>query len=317
MPKILFIHRKGKSIVLKRDKKISYEKRKSLYGILFVSPWIIGFILFFLKPFVQSLAFSFSDVTTDMGGFKLSFTGLSNYKFVLFESAKYVDNVVESFADFVSQVPIIFILSLIIAVVLNGKFAGRTFFRSLFFIPAIISTGVVMSYISGDAVMEGMRSTNAAEGSAYATGLIDFNAVFNGLGLPTSFGNIILEYINDIFNLIWNCGVQIVLFVSGLQSIPEQLYEVSKVEGASKWEEFWYITVPMLRFSMILVLVFTAIEFCASDTNKAMSQAYTLLVEQQIYDESATMMWLFFLVIGAVFGGVMFLLQHYVFRKWD
>ena len=302
---------------MKRDKKMRYEQRKSLYGFMFVSPWIIGFVLFFLKPFIQSLVFSFSDVSTDIGGFKTAFVGLKNYKFALFESAKFVDNVLVSFTDFVSQVPIIFILSLIIAVVLNGKFTGRTFFRSLFFIPAIISTGVVMGFISGDAVMEGMRSTNGAEGSAYAVGLIDFNAVFKGLGLPQSFGNVILEYINSIFDLIWSCGIQIVLFVSGLQSIPEQLYEVSKVEGASKWEEFWYITVPMLRFSMILVLVFTAIEFCASDDNRAMNQAYTLLVEQQIYDESATMMWLFFIVIGLVFGGVILLLERLIFRKWD
>ena len=127
----------------------------------------------------------------------------------------------------------------------------------------------------------------------------------------------ILGYINDIFDLVWNSGVQVVLFVSGLQSIPEQLYEVSKVEGASKWEEFWYITVPMLRYSMILVLVFTAIEFCASNANKAMEQAYTVLLEQQLYADSSAMMWMFFLIIGLVFGGVMFLLQHYVFKKWD
>ena len=302
---------------MKRISDMPYEKRKSLYGFFFVSPWIIGFVLFFLKPFIQSIVFSFSDVTTDIGGFKAKFVGLTNYKFALFESAKFVDNLLESFVGFLSQVPIIFILSLIIAVVLNGKFVGRTFFRSLFFIPAIISTGVVMGFISGDAVMEGMRSTGGSEGSAYAVGLIDFNSVFKGLGLPESFGNVILDYINSIFDLIWNCGIQIVLFVSGLQSIPEQLYEVSKVEGASKWEEFWYITVPMLRFSMILVLVFTAIEFCVSNDNLAMEQAYILLVEQQIYDESATMMWLFFSVVGIVFGGVLLLLQKLVFKKWD
>lgn len=296
---------------------IGFKKRNGLYGLIFISPWIIGFLLFFLKPLAQSLIFTFSDVTTDTGGFKTTFVGFENYRYVLFESAKYVDNVFESFTGFLTQVPVIFILSLIVAVVLNGKFVGRTFFRSLFFIPAIISTGVVMSYISGDAVMEGMRSASGNDGSAYAVGLIDFAAVFNGLNLPEAFGNFILECINDIFNLIWSCGIQIVLFVSGLQSIPEQLYEVSKVEGASKWEEFWYVTVPMLRFSMILVLVFTAVEFCASDSNKAMKQAYTLLVEQQTYDESAAMMWLFFAVIGLVFGGLLFLLNRYVFKRWE
>ena len=148
--------------MLKLKRKFGNERRKSIYGFIFVSPWIIGFILFFLNPFVQSLAFSFSDVTAEFGGFSLKYIGLENYRFILFESAKYVDNLIESFTGFLFQVPIIFILSLIIAVVLNSKFKGRTFFRSLFFIPAIISTGVVMHYIGGDAVMESMRSTDSS-----------------------------------------------------------------------------------------------------------------------------------------------------------
>jgi len=302
---------------MKRDKKMRYEQRKSLYGFMFVSPWIIGFVLFFLKPFIQSLVFSFSDVSTDIGGFKTAFVGLKNYKFALFESAKFVDNVLVSFTDFVSQVPIIFILSLIIAVVLNGKFTGRTFFRSLFFIPAIISTGVVMGFISGDAVMEGMRSTNGAEGSAYAVGLIDFNAVFKGLGLPQSFGNVILEYINNIFDLIWSCGIQIVLFVSGLQSIPDQLYEVSKIEGATTWEEFWFVTFPMLGNVIFLVLIYTVVDLFTAFDNPIMMQAYDLISKNSVYDRSSSILWGYFVVVGLV-GGLILLAYNRIFmKKWN
>ena len=301
---------------LRSKNGFSYENKKSLYGFLFCLPWILGFIMFFLMPFAQSIMFSFSKVSTGDGGFNLDYVGFENFRYALYDDKEYVPNLLSSITGFAYKVPIILILSLIIAVVLNGKFKGRTFFRSLFFIPAIISTGVVMNYIAGDSVMEAMRNSGGAD-TAYSSELIDFNAVFNGLGLPIEFGNMILGYLQDIFDLVWSCGIQIVLFVSGLQSIPVQLYEVSKVEGATKWEEFWYVTVPLLRHSILLVMVFTAIEYCSSMDNPAMRQAYAVMQKSFIYHRSAAMMWLFFLVIGAIFGLVVWIVQHFIFRKWD
>ena len=299
--------------MLKR--KAGYERKKSLYGFLFVLPWIIGFVLFFALPFIQSLLFSFSDVAITNDGFEINLTGLKNLKYIFYESPKYVENLVGSISAFLYKVPIIFILGLIIAIVLNGNFKGRTFFRSLYFIPVIVATGVIMKYIGNDSMLESMRGSDTV--GAYATGLIDFNEVFTGLGLPSEFTNLIMSYLQDIFNLIWSCGIQIVLFISGLQSIPAALYEVSKVEGATKWEEFWYITIPMLRHTMLLVAVFTAIDFCASDNNLAMKQAYSLLLNQQNYNESAAMMWAFFVVIGVMFGVVLFIVQHWILKKWE
>ncbi|MEG1886524.1 MAG: ABC transporter permease subunit, partial [Oscillospiraceae bacterium] len=129
--------------------------------------------------------------------------------------------------------------------------------------------------------------------------------------------SVINDYVDDIFNLIWNCGIQIVLFVSGLQAIPEQLYEVSKVEGATKWEEFWYITTPMLRGTINLVLIFTVIDFCASNSNSVMRQAYTLLLEQQNYSQSSAIMWAFFAVVAVIFGVVLWLINRCIFKKWE
>lgn len=298
-------------------KKRGYERKKSLYGFLFVLHWIIGFAAFFLVPLVQSLIFVFSDVSITNEGFSTAFTGLSNLKYVFYESAKFVENLTASLTDFVYKVPIILVISLIIAVVLNGKFKGKTVFRSLFFIPVIISTGVVMQYIAGDSVMESMRSSGESASNMYSSGLIDFNAVFMGLGIPDTFTNIVMGFIDGVFDLIWNSGIQIVLFIMGLQSIPDQLYEVSKVEGATKWEEFWYITVPMLRHSIILVVSYTAIEFCSSESNKAMSQAFTLLMDNQVYNYSSAMMWSFFAIVGVIFGAVLFLAYKFIFKKWE
>ena len=295
-------------------KKFGYERKKRIYGFLFILPWLIGFSLFFLKPMIQSIAFSFSKVAMTESGFQLDFVKFENFRYIFYESSKFVDNLLGSISAFFYKVPIIFIFSYIIAVSLNGNFKGKTVLRSLYFIPVIISTGVIMQYISGDASMEGMRNST---GSAYLSGLIDFDKVFRDLGIPTAAIDVIMKYVDDIFNLIWDCGIPIVLFISGLQSIPDQLYEVSKVEGATKWEEFWYITTPMMASTINLVLVYTAIDFCSGESNLVMKQAYTLLLGQQNYSQSLAMMWSFFSVVGVIFLIIIFIINRKIFRKWE
>lgn len=302
---------------MKLRKKRSVEMRNSRNGFLFVLPWTVGFLLFFLVPLLQSIIFSFADVKTTTQGLQIDLVGLENFRYVFYESAKYVDNLVDSVASFAYQIPIVIILSLIIAVALNSKFRGRTFFRMIFFIPVIIATGVILDFLMGDSVMEEMRSATQGSSSVYLSGLIDFNKVFMQLGLPDAVMTVISDYVNEIFDLVWKCGIQIVLFISGLQSIPDQLYEVSKVEGANKIEEFWYITVPMLGNTLVLVLIFTAIDFCVSTDNAVVKQAYTLLLNEQNYSESSAMMWSYFAIVSVILGAVYLIFRNAFLKKWE
>ena len=292
----------------------SIESRHSRNGFLFILPWLIGVRLFFLKPLVQTIAFSFSKVSVDLGGFKSKFVGLENYRYALYGSPEYLNNLMDSLSEFAYQIPIILILSFIIAVVLNSKFKGRSFFRSLYFIPVIIINSVVMQFLGNSSSVEEL---SGAAQSAYLGGLIDFEGLFLQMGIPAETTNLIFGYVNQIFDLVWQCGVQIVLFISGLQSIPEQLYEVSKVEGASKWEEFWYITVPMLGNSIVLVVIYTVVEFCVSQNNKVITQAYKVLLDQQIYDISSAMLWLYFAVIGSITAVLFIVFYRLCLRKWQ
>jgi len=137
------------------------------------------------------------------------------------------------------------------------------------------------------------------------------------LGLPKIITSGIVKYIQEIFNLIWNCGVQIILFIAGLQSIPDYLYEVAHVEGATAWEKFWFISFPMLSNVFVLILVFTSIEILTSVDNGAMSQAYTLILNQQNYDQSSSMMWFYFLFIAILISLIITLVQRLLIRKWE
>lgn len=300
--------------MFKRKNK-SLENKKALYGRLFVLPWVFGFILFFLVPLIESVIFAFSKVSITTSGFELIFKGFQNFKTIFLEDSDYTGRLASAFGNFAYTLPFIVIFSLILAVLLNQQFKGRLFFRSVFFMPVIISTGIVMTFILGDDVAVQMRSADNQVSTLLGV-FIDVEKVMTGLGLPDQIVELLIKYVEEIFNLLWRSGIQILLFISGLQAIPEQLYEVSRVEGATAWETFWYVTFPMLGNTLILVFVFTAIDILTSTDNAIMSSAFSLM-QNQVYDTSSAMIWSYFVLVIAAIAVVYMLLNHFCLRKWE
>lgn len=289
------------------------EQLKSRYGRLFVLPWEIGLVLFFFIPIITSIQYAFSKVELTVEGFKTTWVGLHWFKYYINEDPRYVDELLGSLSDFAVQIPIILALSLILAIILNQKFAGRVIARAIFFLPVIIATGVVIEHMTAEWMTISLVASSSAE-SNYSS-MIDFDAILGNLGLPEEINELISGYIGDIFNLLWSCGIQIVLFIAGLQTIPDQLYEVSRVEGASKWEEFWYITVPMLGPTILLVMVYTMIDLFTQ--NKGVMKMSFDLMKNAVYGESSAMMWMYFLVVGALMSIVLALYNFFCLRKWS
>lgn len=295
-------------------RKIGVEKKRARYAYLFLLPWTLGVLLFFLVPMFKSCYYAFCKLQLESGGFKTSFIGLENFRYALRDDPNYTDNLFSSFNSFLISLPLIVSFSLILAVVLNRKFFGRLFFRSLYFMPVIIAGGLVLGFLNGDSFSMGSAATSG--GGAYTTNSVDFIEILRELNLPDKFTELIASYINSIFNLVWNCGVPIILFLSGLQTIPPQLYEASTIEGANKWEEFWYITLPMMSNVIMLVVVYVALDLFTSEDNAVIMQAYDLMKGKVIYDTSSAMLWFYFVIISLVLGAVLFLLYKTVFKKW-
>lgn len=297
---------------MKRRKQIGLVERQQWTGRKFVLIWEIGFVWFVLLPLVKSFIYSFNNVRITTNGFELEFIGLEKYQFIFYESASYVDNLTSSLTSFFTSVPIIFALSLILGIVLNQEFPGRLAFRTIFFLPVIMSTGVILDFIkSNDAAA--MMSSMATGGGA---GLINVVEIFDEMGLPQSVSELLAKYINTIFDLMWDCGVPIVLFIAGLQSIPASMFEAADVEGATGWERFWYITFPMLSNTSVLVLVFVAISFFVKSNNPVIDQAFTVLLEQQVYSTSAAMLWTYFGIVIVLSALVFLLIDRFVLRRW-
>ncbi len=298
---------------IKKHKGI--ESLKSTYGRLFCLHWEIGLILFFVMPLFQSFYYAFCDVDFVGGKYKFVYSGLKNINEVIKNDPKYLDNVGQSFAAMPGQLVVIVIISLILALLLNQKFKGRLFFRGLYFLPVIIATGVVIDILFTTTSSE--LSTSGVSDS-FAANMLSVDDIMAWLSLPTEIGEFFTGLLNNIFNLIWNCGIQIVLFISGMQSIPDSLYEVSKVEGATKWEEFWFITLPMLSRTLILVIIFTIVELVTTKGNAVMTQAYELMKGAATsYGPASAMLWIYFVIVGAFMAAIMFLFSVLFLRRWD
>jgi len=295
----------------KKTAKKSLEKTRTRVGYSFVIHWLIGLTLFFLYPLASSLWYSFNNVLIRPGEIITEFLGFEHYHNLLAVNADYLDNLRDSLGMMFYSLPFIMALSLILAVLLNQKFKGRTVFRAIFFLPVIITNSVVMNSLNSDFITMPLFSSGST-----GTGIINYNEIIQNLDIPTQISPILIFLLSNSIDIIWKSGVQTILFLAGLQSIPASLYEVSKIEGANKWEEFWLITVPSLRHIISLVMIYTMIELFVDMDNTLVSNAYNRMLEQD-YGNSSAMLWFYFLIILILIGTVYALYQKFCIKHWE
>ena len=296
---------------MKRKHK-SIETLKSHYGVMFILPWAIGMIVFFIIPIFQSVYFSFADVSISADGTQTSFVGIKHFSELLSKDPNYTDDLLETFSGIMVSLPFTLIVSVVLGLLLNGNYKGRVFFRGLYFLPVIISAGPVLNLFLTAA---SSNATETAMATSVSFDMIDFSEILKGLNLPSGVENYINNALSNIFMLIWQSGIQTVLIIAGLQSVPDLLYEVAKVEGATKWEEFWFITCPMMMRTMFLVIIFTVVELLSANTNVVMANAFIKLNSLE-YGIGSAMIW-FYYGIMIVFIGILFAVYKKVFfKRW-
>lgn len=289
----------------------SLESVRNRAGYTFVAHWAIGLLMFFIVPLITSVWYSINDVSINVGKVETKYVGFKYFKQLISSDPNYVTNLRDSVGMMFYSLPIIIALSLILAVLLNQKYKGRTFFRAIFFLPIIIANSVVMNNLNSDIVTMPLFSSGTGSDS-----LINYREIIMGLGIPDQISPILTFLLSNTINLIWKCGVQTILFLAGLQSISASMYEVSKIEGANKWEEFWLITVPSLRHIISLVMIYTMIELFVSLDNVLVSDAYQQMLDQK-YGLSSSMLWIYFAIVLALIGTVFILYQRYCIKKWE
>ena len=295
----------------KKRKSSGLEATRNRAGYTFLIHWFVGLILFFILPIAKSIWYCFNDVIIQPGNIETNFVGLEHIKEYLLRDPSYVDYLRDSVAMMFYSLPIIISVSLILAVLLNQKFKGKTFFRSICFLPVILVNSAVMNQLNGEYIQLPLFSTGE-EG----VGIIDYEQIIMSLNVTSQLSPILTFLLSNTINLIWSCGIQTILFLAGLQSISPSFYEVSKIEGANKWEEFWFITIPSLRNILLLVIIFTMIELFVDMKNLVVANAYGEMISQR-YGQSSTMLWIYFAIVMVIMGIVLFLYNRLCMKRWE
>ncbi|OBZ17663.1 carbohydrate ABC transporter permease [Bacillus sp. FJAT-26390] len=291
---------------------LTLHQKQKYKGIWFIIPWFIGFLLLFLVPLINSLRYSFNTLNVDETGFSMQFAGWSNYKNVLFVNEHFVRTLTESLLNMVINVPLIVIFSLFAAVLLNQRFKGRALARAIFFLPVILASGVIASIESGD-YMQGVIN-NASQQSSGEFAMFQ-NLELAKLILNSGVDYRIVEYlvsaVNRIYQIVTSSGVQILIFVAGLQSISGSLYEASKIEGATAYESFWKITFPMISPLILTNVIYSIIDNLLSSPTTSLIRDTAFKSFQFGY--SASMAWIYFAVISVFLWIVVMLISKKVF----
>lgn len=266
-----YVKVKGFKLIIKKIKSLSYVNQKKVCGIILLLPWLIGFCFFFAKPLLTTIYWSFNEVTPIAGGLEVRFIGFLNYinlfKTQMFGNRTFIELMTISLKEMGTNVVIIFFFSLLVAVVLNTKFKGHQIFKAIFFIPVVYNTTVISAALSGK------FGTYFSGSMGDMSSLLDnFSAYLLSLGIGESLITFLLNAINQIFTIVNKSGIQILIFIAALQSIPKHLYEAAKVEGATTYECFWKITFPMVSSMFLPVLVFTIVDcFTTSELIRVMT----------------------------------------------
>ena len=307
----------------KIGKPVSLDKKKARAGWLFVLPFVIGFVLVYLPIIYDSIKISFHEMETlRTGGYVLHWVGFDNYKTALMEP-EFVTTLLQGIGSFILEIPAIVIFSLFVAIILNQKMAGRAAFRAIFFIPVILATGLIseLDATSGlnnvvDPSQGGIDTGTGQNQVAEIVSAMDIQALFSNMVI----GNDLLEYVaqlvNNIYDIVNRCGVQMLIFLSGLQSISPAIYESCQIDGASAWESFWKITLPMISPMILVNSVYTIIDSFTAESNSVMSYisgVYNTDTTGQVV--SSAMSWMYFLIVILIVAAVAGILRLFIFYQ--
>ena len=297
----------------KQKKKLAgLQKRKAISGYLFISPFIIGFLVFMIKPLFDSLMMSFDEVSLAAGQISKRFIGFQNYVFAFRVDPEFNRLLWEEFTRMMVYSLAIIVFSFFVALILNQKFKGRALVRAIFFLPVILSSGVIVGLESNNQLMANLAQTieQSADGVSI-TGALENILRTTGVGVRAF--EKVFEVIDNIYDVALASGIQIIIFLSGLQTISSSMYEAADIEGCTKWESLWKITFPMISSLFLVNWIYTVVDFCMRSDNEVIEKIQKVMIDQQQYGNASAMSWVYFILVLAFVGITSFFISKRVY----
>lgn len=297
-----------------KQRGIGLNSRKAMAGYVFMIPIVFGLVFIFLPAFIQAIIYSFHNIRLTGGKPELEYIGFYQYERLLFahNTAPYI---LTSLKEAVIQVPVIVIFSLVISNLLNDRFKGRAFVRAIFFLPAISAAGILAQlsqsdlltslYLEGGKMQAGMAGANIYNYES-------LKAVLMESDINQGFITFILGAVDSLYNVVTASGVQILIFLSGIQSISPSLYEAAKVEGGNGWVNFWKITFPMISPLIMVNTVYTLIDSFLSYNNGTMQMIRNHLYSGDQMSYAIALALLYIAVVAVLLICVYGLLSHFI-----
>lgn len=309
----------------KKRKSKSLDKKKARYGWFFIAPFLLGFLLIYMPMILDSIKYCFIETKAMKGGgYQEIWVGLDNFRYAFLENADFTQKLITSVKELLFNIPAIVIFSLFMAVLLNQKMKGRAIFRAIFFIPVIVSTGIVESIDLQNtlaSVQESMTNMdsdvmeNAANAGQQILNVMDVQRFFSNMKVGTELVGYVVGIVNDVYDIINKSGVQMLIFLAGLQSISPAIYESCKMEGASAWETFWKITFPMISPMILVNTIYTVIDAFTSQSNTVMKFIDGIFNGSGGMVRATAMSWIYFLLVALILALVAGILSAYIFYQ--
>lgn len=296
-----------KKAVFGRKNTSKLTERREAIGYIFIIPWIIGSSVFFIYPFLQSIWFAFCNLSFSENGLVTDFIGFENFKIVFFESPTVFQKFASSIGQTLSELVLVITVSFFLSIILNQEFKGKVVARAIFSLPLIVSSGVLLSIFKGNLFSQ---SQDALQQSTVfeAAGI---QSILENTGLGTGFVEMIVKNVNMIVDMLWKSGVQLIVFLAGLQSIPVSFYEVCDIEGSTSWQKFWRVTFPVMMPFVFLNIIYTIIDSFTYYSNPIMKQILTYFNNLQ-YSLSNALAFAYFIVIIVITGIIAKLLSGHI-----
>jgi len=302
---------------IKRDNKLSLtlEGKNAITGYIFLLPFLIGFFAFMFFPILESLRMVFSDVKIDVEkqGFSMENVGLENIIRVVGVDPEFNRFLVEEIGRMVLIVPAIIIFSLFVALILNQEFKARGFVRAIFFLPVILSSGVMIGLETNNSLLNSMAEI-IKEGNLMKSSVTKvLEDILVAEGAASDFMGYIFRIINQIYDIAMASGIQIIIFLSALQTIPPSMFEAAKIEGATSWECFWKITFPMVSSLILVNIVYSVVDYFIRTDNRVMEKINLTTIRMMNFGFGTAMAWVYFLAVISIIGIAMAIISKRVY----
>lgn len=288
------------------------EVKRAFSGYLFIAPFLLGFVIFLLVPLITSFRMSISNVGFGMEGFILEPVGFNNYNRAFFADSEFNRLLTEELVKIGTRVPFIVVLSFFIALMLSQAFKFRGIARAIFFLPVILSSGVIVGVETNNSLLNNMKDIMAEYSNVgRITDVLEELLLGNMVRwAPVRF---VLDAVNGVYDVIMASGIQILIFLAGLQTVPKSMYEAAKIEGATSWENFWKITLPMVSPLILAAVLYSIIDTCIRTDSSLFDKIRTAMVGNMDYGFSSAMSWTYFLAVLVIILIVMGILSKVVF----